>query len=74
MTVIWATGYRPAYPWLPDLAVDQHGEIRHRRGVTDIPGLYVLSLKFRTIAWPTPAMPDCAGRASIRHGPDSSDG
>ncbi len=45
-TVIWATGYRPAYPWLPPLGLDQHGEIRQHRGVTDIPGIYVLGLKF----------------------------
>jgi cation diffusion facilitator CzcD-associated flavoprotein CzcO len=45
-TVIWATGYRPAYPWLPATALDHRGEIRHHRGVTDIPGLYVLGLKF----------------------------
>jgi putative flavoprotein involved in K+ transport len=45
-TVIWATGYRPAYPWLPPQALDQRGEIRQHRGVTDIPGIYVLGLKF----------------------------
>ena len=45
-TVIWAAGYRPAYPWLRVPALDRHGEIRHRRGVTDIPGLYVVGLKF----------------------------
>ena len=45
-TVIWATGYRPAYPWLRVPVLDRHGEIRHRRGVTDIPGLYVLGLRF----------------------------
>ena len=44
--MIWATGYRPAYPWLRVLVLDQHGEIGHHRGVTDIPGLYVLGLKF----------------------------
>jgi putative flavoprotein involved in K+ transport len=45
-TVIWATGYRPAYPWLRVPALDRHGEIGHRRGVTRVPGLYVLGLKF----------------------------
>jgi putative flavoprotein involved in K+ transport len=45
-TVIWATGYGPAYPWLPAAALDHRGEIRHHRGVTDISGLYVLGLKF----------------------------
>jgi putative flavoprotein involved in K+ transport len=45
-TVIWATGYRPAYPWLRVPVLDQHGEIEHRRGVTRVPGLYVLGLRF----------------------------
>ena len=44
--VIWATGYRPAYPWLRVPALDRHGEIAHRRGVTGVPGLYVLGLRF----------------------------
>jgi putative flavoprotein involved in K+ transport len=45
-TVIWATGYRPAYPWLRVPVLDRHGEIAHHRGVTNVPGLYVLGLKF----------------------------
>jgi putative flavoprotein involved in K+ transport len=45
-TVIWATGYRPAYPWLRVPALDRHGQIAHRRGVTGVPGLYVVGLKF----------------------------
>ena len=45
-TVIWATGYRPAYPWLGVPVLDRHGEIDHRRGVTNVPGLYVLGLRF----------------------------
>jgi putative flavoprotein involved in K+ transport len=45
-TVVWATGYRPSYPWLRVPAFDRHGQIAHRRGVTSVPGLYVLGLKF----------------------------
>src|SRR5215472_10319785 len=45
-TVIWATGYRPDYSWLRVSALDRHGQIAHRRGVTGVPGLYVLGLKF----------------------------
>ena len=45
-TVIWATGYQPAYPWLRVPVLDRHGEIVHHRGVTSVPGLYVLGLKF----------------------------
>jgi putative flavoprotein involved in K+ transport len=45
-TVIWATGYRQAYPWLRAPALNRRGEIAHRRGVTGVPGLYVLGLRF----------------------------
>jgi putative flavoprotein involved in K+ transport len=45
-TVIWATGYRPSYPWLRVPVLDRHGEIDHHRGVTRAPGLYVLGLRF----------------------------
>jgi putative flavoprotein involved in K+ transport len=45
-TVVWATGYRQSYPWLDLDVLDDHGEMIHRRGVTDVPGLYVLGLRF----------------------------
>ena len=46
-TVLVAAGYRPHYPWLrvPVLAAD--GSIRQRRGVTPIPGLYVVGQYFQ---------------------------
>jgi putative flavoprotein involved in K+ transport len=45
--VIWATGFRPDYSWieLPVLGAD--GRLRHRRGVTDVPGLYFLGLTWQ---------------------------
>jgi len=43
-TVLWATGYRPHYPWLRTPTLDARGEIRHHRGVAETPGLYVLGL------------------------------
>jgi putative flavoprotein involved in K+ transport len=45
--VIWATGYRPDYSWIdaPVLAAD--GRLRHRRGVTGVPGLYFLGLTWQ---------------------------
>jgi putative flavoprotein involved in K+ transport len=46
-TVIWATGFRRAYPWLQVPVLDDHGEIRHHHGVTTEPGLYVLGLQFQ---------------------------
>jgi putative flavoprotein involved in K+ transport len=46
--VIWATGYRRAYPWLAIPGViDDRGEVAHRRGVTRVPGLYVLGLAYQ---------------------------
>ena len=46
-TVIWATGYRRAYPWLHLPIFDAHGEIRHTGGKTPEAGLYVLGLNFQ---------------------------
>jgi putative flavoprotein involved in K+ transport len=45
--VVWATGYRPWYPWLKVPVLDRDGRIRHRRGVTDVPGLYAIGLRFQ---------------------------
>ncbi len=45
-TVIWATGYRPSYPWLDRAAFDRRGRVAHDGGVSPVPGLYVLGLPF----------------------------
>jgi putative flavoprotein involved in K+ transport len=45
--VIWATGYRRAYPWLRVPVFDPQGEIRHNGGITTEVGLYVLGLNFQ---------------------------
>ncbi len=45
-TVIWATGYRPTYPFLPGSAFDQRHRIVHDGGVGSIPGIYFLGLPF----------------------------
>jgi putative flavoprotein involved in K+ transport len=42
--VIWATGYRPEYSWMKLPVFDEGGRLRHRRGLTDVPGLYFLGL------------------------------
>ena len=46
-TVLVAAGYRPYHPWLrlPVLAPD--GSIRQKRGVTSVPGLYVVGQQFQ---------------------------
>lgn len=45
-TVIWATGFRPHYPWLDKQLLDHKGAIRHEGGVMERPGMYVLGLPF----------------------------
>lgn len=46
-TVVWATGYRPRYPWLAVPVLDHAGRILHHRGVTRVPGLYAIGLRFQ---------------------------
>jgi putative flavoprotein involved in K+ transport len=45
--VIWATGYRPDHSWIEAAVMDSEGSVRHRRGVTDVPGLYFLGLSWQ---------------------------
>jgi len=45
-SVVWATGFRRAYPWLRIPVLDREGELRHEGGVTPVPGLYVIGLPF----------------------------
>lgn len=45
--VIWATGYRPDFTWIDLPILDSNGRLRHRRGVTDVPGLYFLGLTWQ---------------------------
>jgi putative flavoprotein involved in K+ transport len=46
-TVLWATGYRREYPWLHEPVLDAAGELVHRQGVTAVPGLLALGLRFQ---------------------------
>ncbi len=46
-TVIWATGFARRYPWLRVPVFDEHGEIRHRGGITAMPGLFALGMHFQ---------------------------
>jgi putative flavoprotein involved in K+ transport len=46
-TVLWATGYRRAYPWLHVPVLDAEGEIVQHHGVTSAPGLFTLGLRFQ---------------------------
>ncbi len=42
--VVWATGYRPDLGWVDLPFLDADGYPIHRRGVTAVPGLYLLGL------------------------------
>jgi putative flavoprotein involved in K+ transport len=46
-TVLFATGYQPHFPWLRVPVLAHDGSIRQRRGVTEIPGLYVVGQSFQ---------------------------
>lgn len=43
-SVIWATGYRNDFRWIDCPVFDDCGNPRHRRGITQVPGLYFLGL------------------------------
>ncbi len=52
-TIIWATGYRYNFNWVdldvfggPADRAPQHQAPKHQRGVTNVPGIYVLGLPF----------------------------
>jgi putative flavoprotein involved in K+ transport len=45
--VIWATGYRSDYSWIELPVLGAGGRVQHRRGVTEVPGLYFLGLSWQ---------------------------
>jgi putative flavoprotein involved in K+ transport len=45
--MIWATGFRSDYSWIHIPGVVSDGRVAHRRGVTDVPGLYFLGLTWQ---------------------------
>lgn len=42
--VIWATGYKPNFKWIEDLAIDKEGYPIQKRGITDLKNLYCIGL------------------------------
>src|SRR5262249_21315139 len=46
--VVWATGFRRAYPWLHLPVFDRHGEISRDGGRTPVPGLYVAGMRLQS--------------------------
>lgn len=45
-SVIWATGYRHGFEWLPDEALDD-GRVLHENGATPVDGLYVIGVPWQ---------------------------
>jgi putative flavoprotein involved in K+ transport len=45
--VVWATGYRSDYSWIQIPDVVREGHVVHRRGVSEVPGLYFLGLSWQ---------------------------
>jgi putative flavoprotein involved in K+ transport len=45
--VIWATGFRVDHSWVDVPVFDNTGQLVHRRGVTESPGLYFLGLTWQ---------------------------
>jgi putative flavoprotein involved in K+ transport len=45
--VVWATGYRSDYSWIEIPQFVRDGRVAHRRGVTDVAGLYFLGLSWQ---------------------------
>jgi putative flavoprotein involved in K+ transport len=45
--VVWATGYRSDYSWIHIPGVVREGHVVHRRGVSEVPGLYFLGLSWQ---------------------------
>jgi len=47
-TILWATGFGVDYSWLKVNAFDAQGRPVHRRGVSDVPGIYFLGLPWQS--------------------------
>ncbi len=43
-SIVWATGYAPDFGWLKADAFNNRGRPVHKRGVSNVPGLYFLGL------------------------------
>ena len=43
-SILWATGFRPDLSWIDLPLTDEQGWPKHRRGVTEFPGLYFVGL------------------------------
>ena len=46
-SIIWATGFRPRYPWLRVAVLDHAGHPVHHRGISTVPGISFLGLPWQ---------------------------
>jgi putative flavoprotein involved in K+ transport len=46
-SIVWCTGFRPDFQWIQAPVFEADGSPRHTRGVTPVPGLYFLGLRFQ---------------------------
>jgi putative flavoprotein involved in K+ transport len=44
--IVWSTGFSPDFSWIDAPILDDRGSPVHKRGVTSVPGLYVLGQRF----------------------------
>jgi putative flavoprotein involved in K+ transport len=45
--VVWATGFRLDHSFVESPVFDDRGQVKHQRGVTELPGLYFLGLPWQ---------------------------
>ena len=45
--VVWATGFRLDHSFVELPVFDDRGQVKHQRGVTELPGLYFLGLPWQ---------------------------
>ena len=45
-TVVWATGYDYDFGWIDLPVLNTRGEPVHRQGITEVPGMYFLGLRW----------------------------
>ena len=45
--IVWATGFRVDHSWIDVPVFDDAGRLKHRRGITEAPGLYLLGLSWQ---------------------------
>ena len=45
-SIVWATGFRSDFDWVKLAIFDDGGEPIHQRGVTGLPGIYFIGIKW----------------------------